>query len=148
MGNSLYRPMFSSPRQELETIGQLHAPTDLPKVKNTRYTWIGGRVGRKMAEWYWEVQIYYPTGTRTPSPESSNLYPATIPTALSIFHNSLQLIHIQKLLLSLSFLSVINRTKFAKHCSLKQSGYHKAPQARITFRYLVWLRARRQRSAE
>jgi hypothetical protein len=71
MGEWIYR---------LEASSQLHVPTALPRERSTGTHWIGprSRSGR-----YGEVEIFGPTGTRSPIPRSSSPYPVAQPTALS-----------------------------------------------------------------
>jgi hypothetical protein len=53
----------------LEVSGQLHAPAALPLGKSPRYPFyrrLGGP--QSWSGWYGEVNIFDPTGTRTPAP--------------------------------------------------------------------------------
>jgi hypothetical protein len=81
----MYRSKFSWPRHKLEVSGQLHASAALLPGMSSRYPFyrsLGGPQSRSGR--YGEVNIFYPTGTRTPPPpgrpaRSQSLYRLSYP---------------------------------------------------------------------
>jgi hypothetical protein len=76
MGEWMYRPTFSWPRNLLEVIGQFHAPAALPPGKKTSGTHsIGGWVGLRAGLDDMEKWKFLPLpGLGTPTPRSSIRY--------------------------------------------------------------------------
>jgi hypothetical protein len=73
MGEWMYRSMFSWPQHYLEVRGQLHVPAALPRGKSPRYP-LDRRLGgpQSQSRRRGKEKILDFTGTRTPTPQSSN----------------------------------------------------------------------------